>query len=182
MASRVCRWWHAYLFDNPLRRLHHKPEEMLAPYVKEGMTVMDVGCGMGFFSIGMAKMVGGDGRVIAVDIQPKMLEVLNRRARRKGLDRRIRLHRCSPDDLGVDEQVDFALAFWVAHEAADKETFADQIARCLKPSATLLVAEPAIHVKRPECDAILSAFRAAGLRERARPKIRLSHAAVFERA
>jgi cyclopropane fatty-acyl-phospholipid synthase-like methyltransferase len=38
---------------------------MLGPYVKPGMTVLDVGCGMGFFSIGMARMVGDEGRVIA---------------------------------------------------------------------------------------------------------------------
>ena len=42
----------------------------------EGMTVLDVGCGMGFFSIGLAKLVGDKGCVIAADVQPKMLSVL----------------------------------------------------------------------------------------------------------
>jgi cyclopropane fatty-acyl-phospholipid synthase-like methyltransferase len=50
------------LDENPIRRLLHNPEKILGPYVKPGMTVMDVGCGMGFCSIAMAKMVGEDGK------------------------------------------------------------------------------------------------------------------------
>ena len=61
----VCTWWIAYTFDNPLRRLIHKPQKVLGNYVKEGMAVMDLGCGMGHFSIGMAGLVGSTGRVIA---------------------------------------------------------------------------------------------------------------------
>jgi 2-polyprenyl-3-methyl-5-hydroxy-6-metoxy-1,4-benzoquinol methylase len=69
--GHVCPWWLAYTFDNPIRKLFHKPQKMLSLYVKEGMSVMDVGCGMGFFSIGMARMVGDNGNVIAVDLQKK---------------------------------------------------------------------------------------------------------------
>ena len=47
--SGVCTWWIAYTFDNPLRRLIHKPQKVLGNFVKEGMTVMDLGCGMGHF-------------------------------------------------------------------------------------------------------------------------------------
>ena len=54
----ACTWWIAYTFDNPLRRLIHKPQKILGNYIKEGMTVMDLGCGMGHFSIGMAGLVG----------------------------------------------------------------------------------------------------------------------------
>jgi len=75
----VCNWWIAYTFDNPLRRLIHKPQKVLGNYVKEGMTVMDLGCGMGHFSMGMAGLVGGTGRVIAVDLQQKMLDVMEGR-------------------------------------------------------------------------------------------------------
>ena len=54
----VCPWWGGYFIDNPLRRLLHNPEKIIGPYVRPGMTVMDVGCGMGFCSIAMAKIVG----------------------------------------------------------------------------------------------------------------------------
>ena len=55
---RVCSWWCAYTFDNPLRKFLHPVQTVLGEFVKDGMTVMDVGCGMGYFSIGMAKLVG----------------------------------------------------------------------------------------------------------------------------
>ena len=52
----VCPWWLAYTFDHRIRRLFHKPEQMFAPYLRKGMTALDIGCGMGFFSIGMAQL------------------------------------------------------------------------------------------------------------------------------
>ena len=78
--GHVCPWWLAYTFDNPLRKIFHKPQKMLDPYVKAGMKVMDIGCGMGFFSIGMAKLVGDKGKIFSVDLQPKMLEVTEKAA------------------------------------------------------------------------------------------------------
>ncbi|MGB5880104.1 MAG: class I SAM-dependent methyltransferase, partial [Thermoanaerobaculia bacterium] len=110
--DHVCPWWLAYSFDNRLRRFIHRPERLLGPYVRQGMTVLDVGCGMGHFSLGLARMVGSDGQVIAVDLQPEMLEVLSARANKEGLDERIRLHRCQKDELGVDVAADFILTFW----------------------------------------------------------------------
>ena len=76
MKQHICPWWLAYTFDNPLRRLFHKPGIIFAPYISEGMIVADFGCGMGYFSIGLAKIVGDEGQVIAVDVQQKMLDTL----------------------------------------------------------------------------------------------------------
>ena len=69
MAIHVCPWWAGYFIDNPLRRLLHSPEAILGRHLRTGMTAMDLGCGMGLFSIAMARMVGDQGCVIAVDIQ-----------------------------------------------------------------------------------------------------------------
>ncbi len=85
MIDHVCPWWLAYTFDNPLRMFFHKPDKMLSQYVKEGMTVVDIGCGMGYFSIGLAKILKGNGKIIAVDIQKEMLEVVEKRARNAGV-------------------------------------------------------------------------------------------------
>ena len=98
--SHVCPWWVAYTFDNPLRKIFHNPRKMLSAYIKAGMCVMDVGCGLGYFSIGMAKIVGETGKVIAVDLQQKMLDIMQKRARRAGLQDRIYPHLCQPDDIG----------------------------------------------------------------------------------
>ena len=72
MADHICPWWMGYLLANPLRRLLEEPEKLIGPFVKEGMTVVDYGCGMGFFTLPMARLVGPGGKVIAVDVQEKM--------------------------------------------------------------------------------------------------------------
>ena len=126
MAHKVCSWWNAYTFDNIVRRLLHNPKKMLGAYVRAGMTVMDVGCGMGFFSIGLARIVGETGRVISVDLQQEMLDVLQERAEKAGVADRIRTHPCEAGSIGIEDTVDFALAFWMVHEVPDNRAFLQQ--------------------------------------------------------
>jgi ubiquinone/menaquinone biosynthesis C-methylase UbiE len=137
----VCPWWLCYSFDNPLRRLIHDPERILNPHVKTGMTAVDIGCGMGYFTLGLAKLVGSGGKVIAVDLQEQMLAALGKRARKADLADRIVPHRCRPDLLGVEGPADFVLAFWMAHEVRDKPRFFTQISAFLKPGGRFPTAE-----------------------------------------
>jgi ubiquinone/menaquinone biosynthesis C-methylase UbiE len=181
-GTHVCPWWFAYTFDNFLRRLVHDPRKIFAFLVREGMTVLDVGCGMGYFSIGLAGMVGASGRVIAVDLQEKMLSVLRQRAGKAGVGGRIVTHRCRDDDLELRDPVDFALAFWMVHETPDAESFFRQVAAAMKRKSLLLIAEPAFHVTAGEFARIVESARSAGLRRREAPTVRFSRAALFERA
>ncbi|QTA78393.1 SAM-dependent methyltransferase [Desulfonema limicola] len=89
MSKRVCPIWIGYLLLNPIRKLYQNPEKILSPYVSEGMTVLDMGCAMGYFSIPLARLVGTDGKVICADIQEKMLKSLEKRAAKAGLSDRI---------------------------------------------------------------------------------------------
>ena len=73
MDEHTCPWWLGYSFDNPLRRIIHNPARMLGTMVEEGQTVVDIGCGLGFFTLALAQMVGAHGKVIALDIQSEML-------------------------------------------------------------------------------------------------------------
>ena len=136
----------AYTFDNPLRNFIHKPQKVLGNYVKEGMTVMDLGCGMGHFSIGMARLVGHTGKVIAVDLQQKMLDVMGKRARRAGLADRISTHLCRADELEIGDQVDFVLAFWMVHEVPDQKNLFSSLKSILGVDGKMLIAEPKMHV------------------------------------
>jgi ubiquinone/menaquinone biosynthesis C-methylase UbiE len=179
--NHVCPWWLAYSFDNPIRKLFHKPHQMLAPYVREGMTVMDVGCGMGFFSIGMAALVGDSGGVIAVDLQSKMLEVTKKRARRAGFENRVTPHLCQPDAIGIKDTVDFILTFWMAHEVPDKTEFFRQLIANLNPNGKLLIAEPKMHVSATHFQEILETAQTIGLKLTEQPTIRFSHSAVLEK-
>jgi ubiquinone/menaquinone biosynthesis C-methylase UbiE len=177
--THVCPWWLAYTFDNPVRRWLHNPEKILAGLVDEGHKVLDIGCGMGHFSIGMAKMVGPDGCVIAADLQKKMLARVRGRAEHNGLLERIRLHQCRPDRIGLTESVDFVLAFWMVHEVPNRPAFLAEVRSLLKPKAHFLVVEPRLHVSASDVQRTIELACAAGLKLHSEPEVRLSRAVLF---
>jgi len=182
LDRELCPWWFAYTFDNPVRRLLHRPEKVLGSYVKEGMTAVDIGCGMGHFSIGMAKLVGVKGKVIAVDLQQKMLDRVKRRAERCGVDDRISLRLCRVGDIGVSERVDFVLTFWMVHEVPEVKTMFGQIQAILKDGGRWLLAEPKLHTSLDRFEKILSEAIASGFSVSERPAVTMSYAAVLEKA
>ena len=185
MAQCVCPWWLGYCMTCPIRRWMLKPEELLAPYLREGMTVLEPGPGMGFFTLPMAQMVGPAGRIFAVDIQEKMLKTLQGRAAKAGVAERIETRLAEPDSLGVaglKGGVDFVLAFAMVHELPSTENFFREAAAAMKPGAVLLLAEPAGHVKPAMFQAELKAAREAGLEVTAQPSSRRSLRAVLRKA
>ena len=172
----------AYLFDNPLRKLLHNPETILGPYLKQGMTALDVGCGMGYFSLGMARLVGDSGKVFSVDLQPEMLRIVEKRARRKGLAERIQTALTDGNSLGFEGSVDFALCFWMVHEVPDQKSLFEQLRSALAPGGHLFVAEPGMrHVTNEEMNESVRIAEEAGLTEIARPVVRISSAVVFKK-
>jgi ubiquinone/menaquinone biosynthesis C-methylase UbiE len=144
------------------------------------MTVLDVGCGMGFFSIGLAKLVGDKGCVIAVDVQPKMLGAMQKRSEKEGVSNIIRLHKSEPNRLGVDTPVDFILAFWMVHEVPDPKLFFHQIRACLKSNGRILIAEPKFHVSSKRFQEIVALAQESGLDFCETPSIKFSRSAVFK--
>jgi len=185
MAHRVCPWWLGYFLVSPLRRLLQDPRSIVAPYVKEGMTVLEPGPGMGFFSLDLARLVGPNGHVIAVDVQPKMLAALRRRAQRAGLGGRIETRQATGSGLGVGDlggKAGFVLAFALVHEVPDVRAFFAEVAAALAPGGQVLVAEPSGHVTEGEFEATLEAARRAGLRVVGQPAIRRSRTALLARA
>ena len=180
--DHVCPWWLAYTFDNPLRRLIHNPEKIVGPYLEEGMTAIDIGCGMGYFSLGMARLVGAKGRVISVDLQQKMLDKLKNRAEHTSIADRISVHLCKQDTLGVSEEVDFVLTFWMVHEVPSVKLFFEQIHSILHASGKWLLAEPKLHTSLSDFDKTLSTATEMGFLATERPVINISYAAVLEKA
>ena len=185
MAHRVCPWWLGYFLASPLRRwMGQDALHILSPYVHEGMTVLEPGPGMGFFTIPLARLVGPTGRVVAVDLQPKMIASLKRRAQKANLASRIDARVTSAGTLGVDDlagQVDLTLAFAVVHELPDTGSFFREVAQASKPGAQVLLAEPSGHVDEKSFAAELEAASAAGFALTSRPKITRSRGAIFTR-
>jgi SAM-dependent methyltransferase len=172
------------LLLNPLRRWSLRPERLLAPYVREGMTVLEPGPGMGFFTLPLAQFVGPHGKVIAVDIQPKMLEKLRERAVRAQIADRLETRLAARDSLQIIDligSVDFTLAFAMVHETPSVERFFREIATALKPGASLLLVEPSGHVRNETFDAEIEAAQAAGLVVVGTPKISRNHASLLRK-
>jgi SAM-dependent methyltransferase len=181
---RVCPWWLGYLLASPLRRIFNPPAKVLAGHGRPGMTVLEPGPGMGFFTLELARLVGGSGRVIAVDIQPRMLDGLRRRAAKAGVLDRVDARLAAPDSLGLADLegvVDFTLASAVVHELPAAAPFFREVGRASKPGARLLLVEPAGHVRASLFDAELKAAGEAGFTLVESPSVRRSRAALLEK-
>lgn len=181
-STRVCSWQHAWGLDNWVRKLVQNPYKIVGGYIKEGQTVLDLGCGPGVFSIAMAEMVGEKGTVISVDIQDEMLQMLKRKSEHAGLESRIQIHKSQPDKIGISAKVDFALAFYMVHEVPNREGFLREVAIILKPQGKLLIVEPKFHVSKSSFEETIKIAQSAGLRPISWPKIFLSRAVLLQRS
>ncbi len=175
----VCPWQLTYLFDNLLRPLLHNPRKLFGQYVKPGMTVLDIGCGRGFASLGLARLVGEDGLVISADLQPEMLGMVKSRAARAGLSNQIKIHQCESRYIGVKEQLDFVLAFWMVHEVPDTRAFLKEILTLLKAEGRLFIAEPKIHTSRLDFEQTVKVAQELGFSVSEQPRVRFSRAIVL---
>lgn len=184
MAERICPWWVGYLLASPVRRLVHDPYKILSPYVREGMMALEPGPGMGFFTLELARLVGPTGQVVALDLQPKMLRGLKRRAARAGLLERLDIRLARGGSLGVVDlagKVDFALAFAMVHELPGAARFFAEVAATLKPGACLLFAEPSGHVTATRFEEEVRAAMEAGLKPSEQPSIWRSRTVLLKK-
>jgi len=179
-SFHICPWWLAKGLDNPIRRLIHNPEKILGEYIEPGQTVLDLGCGSGTFTIAMARMVGETGKVIAVDVQDEMLQMVKQKAVKEGLDSRVITHKSEPDRIGISVKVDFALAFYMVHEVPNAKGFLKEIASLLKSDGKLLIVEPLFHVSASSFKNTLDTARSAGLKSISEPGIRFSRSVLLQ--
>jgi ubiquinone/menaquinone biosynthesis C-methylase UbiE len=181
----VCPWWIGYLLLNPLRRILQDPDRILVPYVREGMTVLEIGPGMGFFTLPLARLAGKSGKVICVDVQERMLTKLRKRAEKAGAADRITTILAEGNSLRIEkyeEEIDFALAFAVIHEVPDQGRLFEQVYRSLKDGALLLVSEPRGHVTQEDFRSTTEVARAKGFMEVSSPDIRKSHSVLLKKS
>ncbi len=140
--SLPCPAWLAWLLENPVTdRLTggHPPLEILA--LKQGMRVIDVGCGPGRLTIPVARQVGPQGEVVALDMQPEMLRKLEKRIAASGLSNiRTILGGIGQAEIGRDV-FDLALLVTVLGEIPDREAALREIYASLKPGGILSVTE-----------------------------------------
>jgi ubiquinone/menaquinone biosynthesis C-methylase UbiE len=180
-APHVCPVERSGSLDNWLRRMVQHPERILAPYLREGMTALDFGCGPGFFTVPMARMVGKMGHVIACDLQTGMLEKVQSKIRGTELENRVHVHQAEQHSLGINEPVDFVLAFYVMHEVPDPLEILADFATILRPEGRVLVVEPPLHVSKNAFARFLETAHKTGYNKLEGPKLWFNKTALLER-
>jgi len=132
----------ANAIDNPLRRRIQPPVKTAVRHgIRLGMTVLDVGPGNGTYTLGAAEIVGDQGKVIAIDIEPKMIERVQNRITLTGINNiepRVADVYALPFD---DEYFDLIYMITVIGEIPDPDKAMQEFHRVLSPSGTLVFSE-----------------------------------------
>ncbi|HTY59542.1 MAG TPA: class I SAM-dependent methyltransferase [Bacteroidota bacterium] len=178
--NRVCPVELADSLDSRIRGWVQNPRKILAPYVSEGMTVLDIGCGPGFFSVELAKIVGARGKVYAADLQEGMLAKLRDNIQGTALQEIITPVQCGRETINVPGHFDFGLAFYMVHEVPDKGSFFRQLKSLLNEQGRLLVVEPKLfHVSEKEFALTTAVAESAGFKIHPGPRLPLSWSALL---
>ncbi len=179
--NRVCPVEIADSLDSKIRKWLQNPTKILQPYIKEGMKVLDVGCGPGFFTIPISELVGKNGKVIAADLQDGMLRKLQEKIRGTDLEERIKLHKCEQDKIGLTEKVDFILAFYMVHEVPGQDNFLRELKSLLNSHGTIFIVEPKLfHVSKKEFFETVRKAELIGLKVVDYPQLLLSWAVLLK--
>ena len=167
--SDVERW--AAMFDDPERDAWQRPTEVVALLsIEPGATVVDLGAGTGYFLPHLAPAVGEAGRVIALDVEPAMVEHMQRRIAENAIPR-AEARTVAPDDPQLEpESVDRILIVDTWHHIEDRVAYAQKLRDALRPGGSILVVDftldaprgpPAAMRLAPE--AVATELREAGL-------------------
>jgi ubiquinone/menaquinone biosynthesis C-methylase UbiE len=181
-VSEKASWWFDYLLYRLFRFLFQRPRRILKGYVKPRNTVLDAGCGTGYFSLAMARMVGEEGTVVCVDTKAERIESLRQRAKAVGLSKCIETRTCKDRGLEIadlDGKIDFALAVYVVHHAADPLRLMEEIYKALKPEGLFYVIEPRHHASLEERRITEAAGQEAGFSVSHHPKLFRDWGVVF---
>jgi ubiquinone/menaquinone biosynthesis C-methylase UbiE len=120
--------------------------------IKKGLRICDLGCGNGFYTMELARRVGPEGIVYAVDIQPEMLRMLARRAAEEGLENIRPILGTVIDPRLPKGEVDMILCVDVYHEFSHPEPMLARMRESLAAGGQLVLAEfraedPAVPIK-----------------------------------
>lgn len=146
----VCSHKMAGFFDSKIRKIFQNPEKIVGPYIDKGMKVLDLGCGPGFFTIEMAKLVGSNGEVVGADLQKEMLSKVKNKIQGTDLEDIIQLHNTKKDSIGLSGKFDFILVFYMLHEVPNQNKTLKELYDLLNDQGKILIVEPKGHVSKKD--------------------------------
>ncbi|HUQ86308.1 MAG TPA: methyltransferase domain-containing protein [Vicinamibacterales bacterium] len=128
--------------ERPEREDEEAPSKALdALELKPGMVVADIGAGSGYYSTRIARRVGSTGRVYATDIQPGMIEILEKRIKSEGLTNITTVLGGMDDPRLPPASIDLAMMVDVYHELQQPQLFLQRLKGAFKPNGRLVLLE-----------------------------------------
>ncbi len=180
MASHRTPPWLMDWFDRMLRGVLYDAERIVGPYVRPGDRVADIGCGAGFFSVALSRLVGAGGEVVVLDSQQAMLDrTLARCAADGQATARATPVLADGAELPIEGHLDFALLSWMLHEVEDPPALWLRLVELLEPGGVALVIEPLLHVNRARYERELAPAVELGLAREDVSGILFSRAALL---
>ena len=170
----------ASALESRLRLFLQNPRKILEKYVRSGMTVLDLGCGTGYFTLEIAKLLNNNGKVIASDVQKGMLELLKQKLRNSELKRLIEIHNSQENTLCLTERVDFILAFYSFHEMKYIDSIIHDLTRIVKPETKIFISEQKLHVSKNTFNKIIAKMENSGFEICGRPLIFFSRTVIMK--
>ena len=175
----VCPAQFSGSLDNKIRRCLHNPRKILETHIYKGISAIDLGCGPGYFTLTLAELVGETGKVTAVDLQQAMLEKVREKMVKAESGKRITLHKCEANSLGLKEKVDFVLAFWMVHEVPDHQRLFAELKTILTAGGKILIVEPRWHVTGKEFRNMLLISEKEGFVATVQPRVWFSRSVML---
>ncbi|HEX3150318.1 MAG TPA: class I SAM-dependent methyltransferase [Gemmataceae bacterium] len=128
--------------ERPEREEEENPKKLLELLkLKDGDVVADIGAGSGYYSFRMSKLVGDKGKILAVDIQKEMLDIIRNRAKKEKITNVEPVMGEEADPKLKDDSVDVILLVDVYHEFAQPFEMTEKMVKALKPGGRLVFVE-----------------------------------------
>ena len=138
--QKVAFWTITLMHDNPLLPFFKDPYKLLnVAGLRRGQKVLEVGCGPGFFTIPAAQIVGEEGLVYAVDINPYAMARVRGKIAREGIKNVIPLLANASDTGLAERSIDLAFLVGLGHIAGGQKNLLAEIHRILRPDGVLSV-------------------------------------------
>jgi len=170
----------ASALESRLRLLLQNPGRILKKYIHPGMTVLDLGCGTGYFTLEIAKLLEKKGKVIAADVQKGMLDVLIHKLGNNELQQQIQIHNNQENTLNLTDKVDFIFAFYSFHEMKYIDSITYELQKTIKPETKILISEQKFHVSKYTFNTIVQKMENIGFEICKRPRIFLSRTVIMK--
>jgi len=166
--------------ESRFRLLLQNPGRILKKHIHPGMIVLDLGCGTGYFTVEIAKLLKKEGKVIAADVQKGMLDILINKVSDSELQNQIQIHNNRENTLNLTEKVDFIFAFYSFHEMKYLDSIINELQNVIMADTKIFISEQKFHVSKYTFNTIVQKMENIGFEIYKRPRIFLSRTVIMK--